>query len=273
MNDLSGLSGTGRYVRMYGTARGTRYGYSLWEFEVYGTLSGVQPTPPAAPSGLTATAVSSGQINLAWTDNSSDETGFAIDRATDVNFSQNLVTSTVGANSGASASASITGLSPSTTYYFRVHATNGGGASANSNTANATTSAAVVTSNLALGKLTVASSVETASFPASNATDGIATTRWSSLSSDPQWIYVDLGQSYNINRVVLKWETAYGKDFQIQVSNDASTWTTITSVTGGTGGVNDLSGLSGTGRYVRMYGTARGTRYGYSLWEFEVYGA
>jgi len=273
VNDLSGLSGTGRYVRMYGTARGTRYGYSLWEFEVYGTLSGVQPTPPAAPSGLTATAVSSGQINLAWTDNSSDETGFAIDRATDVNFSQNLVTSTVGANSGASASASITGLSPSTTYYFRVHATNGGGASANSNTANATTSAAVVTSNLALGKLTVASSVETASFPASNATDGIATTRWSSLSSDPQWIYVDLGQSYNINRVVLKWETAYGKDFQIQVSNDASTWTTITSVTGGTGGVNDLSGLSGTGRYVRMYGTARGTRYGYSLWEFEVYGA
>ena len=196
----------------------------------------VAPQPPAAPTLLSATAVSSGQINLAWTDNASDETGFAIDRATDVNFTQNLITTTVGANSGTSASASITGLSPSTTYYFRVRATNGGGASGNSNTANATTSAAVVSSNLALGQPTFASSVEDATFPASNATDGNGSTRWSSLSSDPQWIYVDLGQSYNISRVVLKWETAYGKDFQIQVSSDASTWTTITAVTGGTGG-------------------------------------
>jgi hypothetical protein len=29
------VSGSGRYIRMYGTARGTRYGYSLYEFQVY----------------------------------------------------------------------------------------------------------------------------------------------------------------------------------------------------------------------------------------------
>ena len=128
------------------------------------------------------------------------------------------------------------------------------------------------TVNVALNRPAVASTIETSGLAASKATDGSTSTRWSSNAFDPQWIYVDLGQNYDINRVVLRWETAYGKDFQIQVSNDASTWTTITSVTGGTGGVNDLSGLSGTGRYVRMYGTARGTKYGYSLWEFEVYG-
>ncbi|MFL5801733.1 MAG: hypothetical protein ACJ8CR_08315, partial [Roseiflexaceae bacterium] len=44
------------------------------------------------------------------------------------------------------------------------------------------------------------------------------------------------------------------------------------STTTGDGGVDDLT-VSGSGRYVRMYGTQRGTAYGYSLWEFEVYGS
>jgi beta-galactosidase len=39
IEDLTGLSGTGRYVRMYGTVRATAYGYSLWELEVYGTAN------------------------------------------------------------------------------------------------------------------------------------------------------------------------------------------------------------------------------------------
>ena len=58
--------------------------------------------------------------------------------------------------------------------------------------------------------------------------------------------------------------------FQIQVSTDNSTWTTIYSTTAGTGGDQTLS-VAGTGRYIRMYGTARATQYGYSLWEFQVY--
>jgi hypothetical protein len=55
------------------------------------------------------------------------------------------------------------------------------------------------------------------------------------------------------------------------VSNDGSTWTSIYSTTTSDGGVDDLT-VSGSGRYVRMYGTARGTAYGYSLFEFEIYG-
>jgi len=75
-----------------------------------------------------------------------------------------------------------------------------------------------------------------------------------------------------VNRVVLQWEAAYGRAFSIQTSNDGTTWTTIYSTTTGTGGTQDVA-VSGSGRYVRMYGTARATTYGYSLWEFGVYGS
>jgi hypothetical protein len=127
--------------------------------------------------------------------------------------------------------------------------------------------------NIALYKAATASSLENSNYPATNAFDGNLSTRWSSAFSDPQWIYVDLGATYNISEVVLYWEAAYGKSYQIQVSSDATNWTTIYSTTTGLGGTEDLTGLSGTGRYVRMYGTARGTQWGYSLWEFQVFAA
>jgi hypothetical protein len=124
---------------------------------------------------------------------------------------------------------------------------------------------------LSQGQPATASSTENAGTPASAAVDGNTGTRWSSAFSDPQWLQVDLGSTATISRVVLNWETAYATAFQIQTSNDASTWTTVYSTTSGTGGTQDLA-VSGSGRYVRMYGTARHTQYGYSLWEFQVYG-
>jgi hypothetical protein len=72
--------------------------------------------------------------------------------------------------------------------------------------------------------------------------------------------------------VVLNWETAYGKAFQIQTSPDGTNWTTIYSTTTGTGGTQTLN-VSGSGRYIRMNGTQRSTQYGYSLWEFQVFGS
>jgi hypothetical protein len=127
------------------------------------------------------------------------------------------------------------------------------------------------TGNLALNRPATASSVEGA-FTASAAVDGSLTTRWSSAFADPQWIRVDLGQSYAINRVKLTWEAAYGSAYQIQTSADGTTWTTVRTVTGGNGGVDDNTALAATGRYVRINGTTRATVYGYSLFEFEVYG-
>ena len=81
---------------------------------------------------------------------------------------------------------------------------------------------------------------------------------------------MDLGATQRSARSTLNWEAAYAKAFQIQTSDDGTNWTTIKTVTGGTGGIQTLD-VTGSGRYVRMYGTARGTGYGYSLWEFAVY--
>jgi len=165
------ISGSGRYVRMYGTARATQWGYSLWEFQVYGTIGG-------------------------------------------------------GTGCG--------------------------------------------TTNAALNHPATASSLENATFPASNAVDGNTGTRWSSQFSDPQWLQVDLGSTQSICQVVIQWETASGKAYQIQVSNDAANWTTIYSTTTGPGGTETLN-ITGSGRYIRMYGTQRNTQYGYSIWEFQVF--
>ncbi|MFD8965479.1 discoidin domain-containing protein [Streptomyces sp. NPDC059568] len=125
---------------------------------------------------------------------------------------------------------------------------------------------------LSQGKAVTTSSTENAGTPASAAVDGDAGTRWSSAAADPQWLQIDLGATASISSVVLNWETAYATSFKIQVSGDAQNWTDVYSTTAGPGGSQTLT-VSGSGRYVRMYGTARATGYGYSLWEFQVYGS
>jgi hypothetical protein len=144
--------------------------------------------------------------------------------------------------------------------------------SASAVTAGSAAAASCGTTNLALHQPTTASSIQGASWPASNATDGSLSTRWSSAFSDPQWLEVDLGSTQSICQVTIYWETAYAKAFQIQTSNDNSTWTTIYSTTTSTGGTQTLN-VTGSGRYIRMYGTVRATQYGYSIYEFQVYGA
>jgi len=128
------------------------------------------------------------------------------------------------------------------------------------------------TQDLALDQPTTASSTQDATdYPAPDATDGDPGTRWSSASGDPQWLEVDLGSPQQICSVGLLWEAAYASAFQIQVSNDNSTWTTVYSTTTGTGGAQTFA-TSVTDRYIRMYGTARATQFGYSIFEFDVYG-
>ncbi|WP_256984093.1 discoidin domain-containing protein [Streptomyces sp. XY006] len=125
---------------------------------------------------------------------------------------------------------------------------------------------------LSQGRPATASSQEGDGYAPSAAVDGNLTgTRWASRWSDPQWIQVDLGQRSDLSRVVLTWEGAYGRSYQIQASDDGTDWTTLKTVTGGDGGTDEIA-VTGSGRYVRMLGTERAGGYGYSLWEFQVYG-
>ena len=98
--------------------------------------------------------------------------------------------------------------------------------------------------------------------------------RWvSNRKSNDEWIYVDLQDNYYISKIVLNWEGACGKEYKLQVSNDGENWTDITHVTNGSAGIKEFKYEADTiGRYVRMLGIQPVGEFGYSLWEFEVYG-
>src|SRR5689334_8081917 len=85
---------------------------------------------------------------------------------------------------------------------------------------------------LSRGRPVAASSQEGADVAAGKAVDGAVGTRWSSQFSDAQWLSVDLGTTVSVTRVVLRWEGAYGKAYQIQTSGDGAAWTTVKSVSG-----------------------------------------
>ncbi|OPH62109.1 chemotaxis protein [Paenibacillus ferrarius] len=237
-----------------------------WKPAAGGTTPDTQA--PTAPANLTAAASSSSQINLTWSASTDNVgvTGYQIYRA--------------GTQVGTSTTTSYsdTGLTASTSYSYTVKAIDAAGnLSGASNTATATTNSGTTPpSNLALNKTGVSSSNESASYAAAKAFDGNATTRWASVEGvDPQWIYVDLGSVKKISQVKLSWEAAYGKSYKIQVSTDSGTptnWTDVFSTTTGNGAIDDISIAPQNARYVRLYATARGTSYGYSLYEFEVYG-
>ncbi|KAJ9467632.1 hypothetical protein DIPPA_06099 [Diplonema papillatum] len=128
--------------------------------------------------------------------------------------------------------------------------------------------------NLAANRPAVASSMEGQwRLAAEYAVDGDMGTRWSSAHTDgDEWIYVDLGSSMTVSRVVLYFETAYATAYHVQVSDDAVAWTTVFSEADGDGGVATIELLSRPqARYVRFLGKTRKTRYGYSLWEIEMY--
>ena len=126
--------------------------------------------------------------------------------------------------------------------------------------------------NVALGKTATASNVS-GTYVAANAVDGSGSSRWSSDGSgnNSAWLQVDLGQSYNLSKVVLNWESANATAYKIQLSTNGSSWTDAFSTTTATGGVETRT-ITGSARYVRMQGVTPRTQWGYSLYEFEVYG-
>ncbi len=221
-------------------------------------------TAPPTPVGVVATAGNT-SVSLTWTA-SAGATSYSIYRGTAPGAEGATPVGTATSNSFTD-----TGLTNGTTYYYTIAASNAAGTSAKSAEVRATPAASGTGTLLSQGQPATASSVQAAGYPAANAVDGNLSTRWSSAFSDPQWLQVDLGATHTISQVTIYWESAYATAFQLQTSNDGTTWTTVYSTTTSAGGTQTIP-VSGSGRYVRMYGTKRATGYGYSLWEFQVYG-
>jgi GH18 family chitinase len=130
----------------------------------------------------------------------------------------------------------------------------------------------LVPDNLAKGKTCTSSSNEVGNNVLANATDGLYSTRWSSLFTDNEWLYVNLADTYNVSQVKITWETASAKNYSVQFSEDAINWSTIKTISNNTILTNDHSGLNGKAKFVRINCSARNTVYGYSIYELEVYG-
>ncbi|MFG6503020.1 glycoside hydrolase family 3 N-terminal domain-containing protein [Microbacterium sp. P05] len=130
------------------------------------------------------------------------------------------------------------------------------------------------------------------SFPATNAIDGSATTRWASGNGPDDLnavftatLTADLGQTASVTSVDLAWEASYAVAYDIQVAttapDDAASWSTVQSVTGGDGGSDVVSFAAVDARYVRLVMLQRAAAtwdaptlhyYGYSLYTFGIGG-
>ncbi|MDR0932271.1 MAG: discoidin domain-containing protein [Victivallales bacterium] len=125
--------------------------------------------------------------------------------------------------------------------------------------------------NLALGAKGTASTSEVGKpdFVA----DGKLDTRWGSHHNvDPSWIALDLGTAKTFKTVRLYWESAYGSEYDLESSEDGKTWKKFYEQKEGTGKLENITlDAPVTTRYFRFFGKKRGTPWGYSLWEIQLF--
>ena len=124
--------------------------------------------------------------------------------------------------------------------------------------------------NLALNKPATASSTKGSNSP-SRAFDGNTSTYWRSGSSSSAWLRVDLGSPQAVGRAVIRWNGSYyARTYQLQVSNNGSSWTNVYSTSSGSSGTREIAFVQTTARYIRLNMT-RNNQSGYRVNELEVY--
>jgi hypothetical protein len=134
---------------------------------------------------------------------------------------------------------------------------------------------------LFIGLLPIAASGQTPSLsasseqrelPASAAMDGKMDTRWSSSASDNQWLQIDFNTPVELVGIRLHWETAYGRDYEIQTVTEDGKWQTKYNLQYGDGGIDEIYFGPTKTKCIRICGNKRGTGWGYSIWEIEILG-
>jgi hypothetical protein len=103
------------------------------------------------------------------------------------------------------------------------------------------------------------------------AIDPYPATRWASKSSDSEWLMLELEKAMPIAGVELLWEAAYGTAYEIQVSRDGKEWKTVFTETEGDGDADVCTFAPQEGRFVRMMGKKRKTKWGFSLFTFHAF--
>lgn len=104
------------------------------------------------------------------------------------------------------------------------------------------------------------------------ANDGSQLTRWGSSYANGQWWRVDLGARHDISREWINWTSAYASWYRIETSTDGANYVTAWEGSAHGSGWKVHNWSSRSAQYVRFYGVARATGYGFSFAGFGVYG-
>ncbi len=99
-------------------------------------------------------------------------------------------------------------------------------------------------------------------------------TRWSpKLGVDDQWIYFDFGKPKVLSKIIIRWEQAYAVDYEILTSLDANKWRRLVLMKDQDGAIDEIEFPPVKARYVKIIGLKRSNpSWGFSMWEFEIYG-
>jgi beta-mannanase len=126
--------------------------------------------------------------------------------------------------------------------------------------------------NIAYQRTITATSTQSDDYKPEYAVDANGESRWASQSYDNQNLIVDLWSVQTVGGVKIAWEDAYASQFQVQVSTDNQNWQTVYENYSATGGTQEIPFSAVQARYVKIYLIKRATEYGFSIYEFEIYG-
>ncbi|HWX21681.1 MAG TPA: DUF5010 domain-containing protein [Candidatus Binatia bacterium] len=254
-------------------ANGTTYYYVVSALNGSGESTNspeVSATPqsqvPAAPSNLTVPSFVSGQLQIAWTDTSGNESGFKIERKVGVGGTYVQI---------AVVPAGVTSFTDTvlagSDYYYRVRAYNAAGNSGYSNEAMLSTAS----TQLSRSGWVASSSTSGSDVPA-NALDGNPSTRWSTDRSQApgQWFQVDMRANYTVFQVNLDATASpndYPRGYQVNLSTDGNNWGSPVAVGNGGGAVTAIQFPAHSARYIRVTQTGSAGNY-WSIHEFYAFG-